>query len=233
MAVAHIQSVGAQSSGTVASIAVTFAGAGTAGNLIVAAVIHYQVGVYTVTDGVNVYIQKVSKTLNNDTASIWGVAAGDNSTLTITVTNIGGNKYTSVGAAEFSGVDTVTAAQTNSNSGTSTTPTTGSVTSVGDGALYVAALAHDNGTVSITPDGGFTEIYENESASNEPISVIFKIQTSAGALNPGWTFGSSVGWPACVSEWEAAAGGGTTRGTPFGHRGTAFNGGRTFHGIIQ
>lgn len=27
--------------------------------------------------------------------------------------------------------------------------------------------------------------------------------------------------------------GGTTRGTPFGHRGTAFNGGRTFHGIIQ
>jgi hypothetical protein len=26
---------------------------------------------------------------------------------------------------------------------------------------------------------------------------------------------------------------GATRGTPFGHRGTAFNGGRTFHGIIQ
>lgn len=29
------------------------------------------------------------------------------------------------------------------------------------------------------------------------------------------------------------AGGATTRGTPFGHRGTAFNGGRTFHGIIN
>jgi hypothetical protein len=35
-----------------------------------------------------------------------------------------------------------------------------------------------------------------------------------------------------ISE-DTAGGGGTTRGTPFGHRGTAFNGGRTFHGIIQ
>lgn len=34
-------------------------------------------------------------------------------------------------------------------------------------------------------------------------------------------------------DWVAAAGGGTTRGTPFGHRGTAFNGGRVLHGIIQ
>jgi hypothetical protein len=32
---------------------------------------------------------------------------------------------------------------------------------------------------------------------------------------------------------DYTAGGGTTRGTPFGHRGTAFNGGRTFHGVIQ
>lgn len=32
---------------------------------------------------------------------------------------------------------------------------------------------------------------------------------------------------------NVAAAAGTTRGTPFGHRGTAFNGGRTFHGIIQ
>ncbi|MFZ9156024.1 MAG: hypothetical protein ACO22A_06700, partial [Schleiferiaceae bacterium] len=35
------------------------------------------------------------------------------------------------------------------------------------------------------------------------------------------------------AAYYVAAGGATTRGTPFGHRGTAFNGGRTFHGIIQ
>jgi hypothetical protein len=37
-----------------------------------------------------------------------------------------------------------------------------------------------------------------------------------------------------VGCWEyAATGGGTTRGTPFGQRGTAFNGGRTFYGPMR
>lgn len=47
--------------------------------------------------------------------------------------------------------------------------------------------------------------------------------------------GSVDGWVAVAAAFQGAGGGGggTTRGTPFGHRGTAFNGGRTFHGIIQ
>lgn len=36
-----------------------------------------------------------------------------------------------------------------------------------------------------------------------------------------------------IGAWEVVAAAGATRGTPFGHRGTAFNGGRTFHGILQ
>lgn len=38
-----------------------------------------------------------------------------------------------------------------------------------------------------------------------------------------------------IGSWEysAGGGGGTTRGAPFGTRGTAFNGGRTFRGIIR
>jgi hypothetical protein len=40
-------------------------------------------------------------------------------------------------------------------------------------------------------------------------------------------------WDIGFDEITAGGGGVTTRGTPFGHRGTAFNGGRTFHGIIQ
>lgn len=39
--------------------------------------------------------------------------------------------------------------------------------------------------------------------------------------------------PPEIGVWELAAAGGTTRGTPFGHRGTAFNGGRALHGILQ
>lgn len=44
-------------------------------------------------------------------------------------------------------------------------------------------------------------------------------------------FANSPGWQGAFTA--AAGGGAATRGTPFGHRGTAFNGGRTFHGIIQ
>lgn len=53
-------------------------------------------------------------------------------------------------------------------------------------------------------------------------------------LEWGTTSGSSL---TCLSHigWEfvSSGGGSTTRGTPFGHRGTAFNGGRTFNGILQ
>lgn len=45
--------------------------------------------------------------------------------------------------------------------------------------------------------------------------------------------GAAADWQWAQIIVRAAAGGATTRGTPFGHRGTAFNGGRTFHGIIQ
>lgn len=41
---------------------------------------------------------------------------------------------------------------------------------------------------------------------------------------------------AFMTNWEGgnlAGGAATTRGTPFGHRGTAFGGGRTFHGILN
>lgn len=49
-----------------------------------------------------------------------------------------------------------------------------------------------------------------------------------------WTLGTGLAWRTIgVSCKPGGGGGGTTRGTPFGHRGTTFNGGRTFHGIIQ
>lgn len=53
----------------------------------------------------------------------------------------------------------------------------------------------------------------------------------AGVAGNGTNNGSTPG-----DDWESGSLGGgaaATRGTPFGHRGTAFNGGRTFHGIVQ
>jgi hypothetical protein len=53
----------------------------------------------------------------------------------------------------------------------------------------------------------------------------------AGVAGNGSNNGSTPG-----DDWESGSLGGgasATRGTPFGHRSTAFNGGRTFHGVIQ
>lgn len=210
---------GFQSTGTVGSISPSFDSASTSGNLIAVGVIHYQVGTYTVTDTVNTYTQDVTVTTSNDTASVWHTYATTGATLMITVTNTGGNKYTSIGAAEFSGVDSGTSPLTNSDNpgSTSTTAYAGSVdsTSLGNGALYFAAHTHSNGTVSITPAGGFTEVYENENASNQPISTIYQVQGTAGALNPSWTMGSAVTSPGCVAVFKATAGGGGG-GSPVG-----------------
>lgn len=56
---------------------------------------------------------------------------------------------------------------------------------------------------------------------------------------PAWLFTETgaetmSSWGMLGDSYVGATGGAAaTRGTPFGHRGTAFNGGRTFHGIIQ
>lgn len=56
--------------------------------------------------------------------------------------------------------------------------------------------------------------------------------TNAYDFNSG-DFTGSI-WATAGLHLVAASGGAAaTRGTPFGHQGTAFNGGRTFHGILQ
>jgi hypothetical protein len=74
----------------------------------------------------------------------------------------------------------------------------------------------------------------------------YRIKTGADLIDAGTTESTWAAYDIAVTArpdgaaydvgcWEfvAGGGGGATRGTPFGNRGTAFNGGRTFHGIIQ
>lgn len=60
---------------------------------------------------------------------------------------------------------------------------------------------------------------------------------STGAGNRRGGIGGFSNNPSCIfndyTYADIVVGGATTRGTPFGHRGTAFNGGRTHLGIIQ
>lgn len=212
MAIAFVQSKGAQSSGAVGSLGVLFDASTATGNLIAVGVTFYQVGTYTVTDGTNTYTQ--DKTITdgggggNNTATVWHTYETSGGSRTVTVTNTGGNKYTSVGLAEFSGVDSGVAPSTNSKEDTTTPTGAGSVTSATDGSLYFACLVFGSGG-TCTPDSPFTTAYENESASNQPISTVYHVQTTAAALEPTWTMGTSPqAMAACVAVFSPSSGGG-------------------------
>ena len=155
-----------------------------------------------------------SRTHGNDDATNWHTYETSGAARTVTVTNTNGNKYTSVGCGEFSGVDSGTAPLTNSNSGTGSPVTCGAIdsTSLGDGALYFAAMVVGNaGPGTSTLGTGFSVVYKNDSASNQPIATEYQIQPTAGALNAGWTYSNSGnGWAAVVSVFKASAGGGAT-----------------------
>lgn len=217
MAIAFVQATGAQSSGAVLTLTATFSGASTSGNLITVGVVHYLPGTYTVSDTVNTYTSDVSQLNGASTfrSELWHTYATTGATLTVTVDNSGLYKYTALGIAEFSGADSGTSPLTNgdNNGGSSTTtPKAGSVdsTSLGNGALYCAVLNQDGATTSITEDGGFSVGYENESGSSCTISMIYQVQGTAGALNPGWTLGASRNPTACVAVFKASAGGAAT-----------------------
>lgn len=114
----------------------------------------------------------------------------------------------------------------------------GSATVARDGSLVYQNLGVEgDSTTTFTVPTSTTGIQDRQSAF--PAASTAYIAQNAGTYTSGdWTVSRSgtdnqdgVVFLAVIQP--PAAGGGTTRGTPFGHRGTAFNGGRTFHGIIQ
>ena len=109
----------------------------------------------------------------------------------------------SISVLAFSGVlqiapleDTVS----NNNADSSTSLSTGSITPVGDGRLFVAGLMHyEDGVSSMTINTGFTlrhAIYSDSSDGSQHLGVFSAtlIQTTGGAVNPTWSWsGLSLG----------------------------------------
>jgi hypothetical protein len=81
------------------------------------------------------------------------------------------------------------------NTGNGFSPATGNLpTRYAD--LILAALTHNSVTSdALTPNAGWTQLYEAENVANMPMSVVYKI-AAAGDYNPGW---ASVGTGAPTS----------------------------------
>jgi hypothetical protein len=117
--------------------------------------------------------------------------------------------YISFGIDEFCGVDS--AAPLDVDGGTSTgvgtaAPADSITTGVAD-TLVVGVYTTGNTSPSITPDAGWTEIYENEdSAISQPFSLIFAIKSGAPATySVSWTLGDVVDWAVMTNSFKPPA----------------------------
>lgn len=134
-----------------------------------------------------------------------------------------------VAIAIYANNDTGTAldATTTAGSGTASTITVPSITTVTDRALHLVLLWEHNAPPASTPSG-YTADYL---ALSSGIRFCSKIITPAGSVS-GVTSSGGTSWNA-ISIAVRPAAATTTRGTPFGSRGNAFNGGRTLLGITR
>jgi hypothetical protein len=209
MAIAHVQSATIVEGANVSSIQASFASPPADGNFLVVAVSAWNGGteaISSVTDNQsgNTYSLAVSQARPGDGKLFLYHCPNvnhDSGTFTITVTFGGSGYYGSVAILEYSGVATSSPLDTtNSGSGTSTTPSSGSVSPTGT-CLYLGAV-YPAVTTTITADGGWTQRQELE--SGEALSVIE--QVTSGSLTAGWTLGSSGGWAALIAAFDEAAG---------------------------
>lgn len=146
----------------------------------------------------------------NSRVDIYYKVASSAGTRTVTCTFTGGSADADIAINEYDSTHT-TASVTNSNGGTTSPATPGSVTPAGT-ALYIVGLCHDNNG-AMTPDAAWNERQEDESLSNATINVHDKI--TSGAQNPSTTMGATIGtWNAVIGTFEAAAPTINTQPTP-------------------
>jgi hypothetical protein len=129
-------------------------------------------------------------------------------------------------------VDTVTA----DNEGFSATNsmTTTAITAGANGLLVCNttewnALGSFQASSDLTQD---TADYAGQVSVCSGYKAVTSGASVTGNLNAAGSSAAHHKWCQIVVREAAGGGGGTTRGMPFGMRGTAFNGGRTFRGLI-
>lgn len=136
------------------------------------------------------------------------------------------------GAFSVTGAHQTTASLTSgatTSTGLDTTPTITIASATGD--MVFGMTASNQAFAPVAPGTGGTELWDIEAVFVSSWAVR---EDGAASVVIDGTATSFEGWNmAGFNIVAAAAGGATTRGTPFGSRGNAFNGGRTFHGIIR
>lgn len=196
---ARLQSTGIQSSGSVASIGVAYGSNVTSGSLLVAVCVTSSVdmpaGSVVDTQG-NTWAQDVIlQRSTNERCAIFSTVAGATGANTVTLDPA--SDVMSLGIAEYSphpnNTWSTTAAtrreDTDSASISGSAPATPAMTAGAIDGVCVGGLTHGDTTETIDPGIGFETLYENENATNMPISMIGR-DVGAGTYTPNWVTGA-------------------------------------------
>jgi len=176
----------------------TFSSDVTSGNLILVAITQWNSTVSSVTDNKGNTYTAVTSAQHANTATDYtqlyyakNVAAGA-TTVTVTFSSGVGN----IGIYEYSGLSTTSPLdQVTSNTGASTTPNGGTLTTTPDNELYFAVGADDNGNNSTpTAGGGYTvENHQDDSANHERFYTEDRV-SAHGSYSTDFTIGASSDW---------------------------------------
>jgi parallel beta-helix repeat protein len=193
-----------QSATSIASSAIalsaTFPAAVSTGHLIVASVSSWPNAPTGVTDNQgNVYTLATAPKRTSApgggsyTATYYARAAGAN---TVTVRTGGSNGRMSMVIAQFSGVNTMVAADSAiSAAGKSQTPSSGNLTPSGAGELLIGAGTHDATTLT-TPGSGFTMVViatENKT-TYQPLAMEYRILANTATAATTFSLEASTTW---------------------------------------
>jgi len=183
----------------------------TGANLIIVVVSQYSSGTAaTVTDNKtgNTYTEtKVASSGGFDQSRIfWCVPAEVGSGHTFTLN--GSNTYGVIVVMAFSGASATPDDLDNSGTtGGATTVATGSVSPGEDNELIIAGFSSASAETSISIDNGFTAVGATDwsSGANQGGAAAYKIQTTAAAVNPAWSWVTSAGASATIATFKAGS----------------------------
>lgn len=196
-------------SASTGSLVVTLPGVTTAGNTLIVAVVNNNGFVTSITGGgVTTWAARKRSGVTEPT-EIWSGLVDTTPSAAVTVNVIAASRVNAK-VMEWTGALTVDV--TNSASGSSVTPDSGSVTPTQTNDLVVAAVGIF-ATISAGPTGGFTDQGINNGTSGSfGLGVGTLLETSIVAADATWTAGSS-GWDGVIVAFKTPTGGGGG-GTP-------------------
>jgi len=118
------------------------------------------------------------------------------------------NKFPAMALLAFSGAKASSALdQQNRNSGTGTNSRTpGSITPSEDNCLIVTVLNFEGTIAGLSIDSGFTIVQSSDFLANgEGFAIAYKVQTTAAAVNPTWSWTTNRPSSAVIASFKSAA----------------------------